>query len=229
MWSRDDPGDLVYRVARLPVAPVVGAWAAGLDAREQREVEALQVVDVICLRRRQVRMVFLERQHDVERRRQAEVESAELDVGEAAGEGGVAIDVVAGDDREHRLDVPGAGVDRGRELVDAHVGGAVQPHLAVRVRELGGPVDKRGAVPALDRVEEAPLSGRAPRSAHVGDYVDVSALDQVGVVARELAELAAARVLGIVLAVRGLREDDGESCRRPPCRSCDSSGSRRWR
>src|SRR5205085_9720738 len=71
-----------------------------------------------------------------------------------------------------------------------------------------------GAGVALDRVEEAPLARGAAGPADVGEHVDVAALDEVGVVAGELSELARARprsgVLGVILPVRSLGEDDGK-------------------
>ncbi len=117
---------------------------------------------------------------------QGEVEARELDVREAAGERRVLVDVVARDDREHRLDVSGARVHGGGELVDPEVGRAEQADVAVRVGEGCRPVDERRAVGPLDRIEQAPLALRPARAADVGDDLDVAALDEVVALAREL-------------------------------------------
>ena len=162
-----------------------------------------------------------------------EEDAAELGVQQAAVEGGVAVDVVGGDDREHRLQRrAGPEVGGGEQLVDPQVGGAERPHLAARMGELRRPADELRAVLALDRVEDAPRALRGAGPADVGDHVDVAALDEVGVVAGEPGELLAAgeaRRRARALAVRRLGEDHREGAGRRPRRLARWSGSRRRR
>src|SRR3954447_14949747 len=142
----------------------------------------------------------------------------ELRAGHAAHEREVAVDVVGGDDREPRLQrrVAALGGQRVRrhELVEAHVRGAVEPDPAVAVGQLGRPVDELGAVLALLRVEDLKRAARPAGPAHVGDDVDVAALDEVGPLADLGAPLAAAlaarRVARGVLGVRVLDHDHRE-------------------
>ena len=74
------------------------------------------------------------------------------------------------------------------ELVDAHVGLAEQPDLAVALRQVGGPVGQRDAVGRLHGVEQVERAARVARAAHVGDDDDVAAVDEVVDVVLAMAE-----------------------------------------
>lgn len=166
----NDRLDVLDRVARAPVALVIGSVLAGLGPRQQAGVEVGPVVDVVGERLGEVVVGLCEREQQVQPRRQPEVEARELDVRKAAGEGGVAVQVVAGDDRKHRLHVRGARVGGGLELVDPQVGGAEQSHVAVGMGDGRGPIDDRCAVMTLNRVKQPPLAPRAAGAADIDQH-----------------------------------------------------------
>jgi hypothetical protein len=150
----------------------------------------------------------------VERPGGGQVAGAELDVGDAAVEGGLPVEVVGGDHGEDRLEGRvGADGGSGVELVDAEVRQADQADLAVGGGEPGGPVHQGYAVMGLHRVEEAEGPAGAARTPDVGHGVDVAPFHQIGVgSAPGRREEAASR-----LAVGRLGEDDreGPRSRRP--------------
>ena len=146
-------------------------------------------------------------------------EQVELAVGYPAHERGVAVDVVRGHDRKQRSKRRvGPEVLRRQELVDPHVRGPVEPDLAVGIRQVGSPANEVGAVASLHGVEEPERAVRVAGAAHLGDHVDVAALDEVGERARlgpglGATVLAAERADG-VLAVRRLDHDHREPAAR---------------
>ncbi len=220
----DDVAQHAARAASGPVGPVVGLGAGGLHCLQGGGVEGQRPGVVLQLlrhgsghcgcagRRCAVGQVLQRRGHGVggvQPAYQAEVEGGELQVGQAALGDGVPVQVVAGDDREHGLHRRCLGqVGDGEELVDAHVGLPEQAHLAVGVRQLGGPVHEGGPVGALHRCEQPPGAAGRPGAPDVGDHHDVAAVDVIGHVGvGQRRRLPAGHVL---LAVRGLLQQHWE-------------------
>ena len=193
------------RRARLPIGPVVGEVAAGGAVQHRAELEAADARSVarqLRDRPHQVVRVAVERigrRREARARHQAEPERDERRVQLAARVGDVAIAIGHRHDREDRLQ-PHRVLCGGEQLVETHVGGAEEAHLAVAPGLAGRPLDGLEAVALLAVVEGLPLALGAAGAAHVLDHHHVAALREVAVVAERGARVDQ------VLVVRSLLE-----------------------